>query len=119
MKRIFLLIVMGIVIINLPPARSFFPREDLLYSNANGSFTYDEVNYTGRNFDLCLDNFQAFKSVSKTDTVLFRVTSINILKFWRLGNYLTDRRYKLPYKSWTEIETLRGPIKNKTAFQAF
>lgn len=119
MKKVLVFILIAIVIINLPPTKWIFGREDILYSNANGSFTYDEVNYTGRNFDLCMDNFQAFKSISKTDTVLYRITPINILKIWRLGDYLIDKRYKLPYKPWKEIETVRGPVVNKTGFQAF
>lgn len=119
MKNVFVFILIVIVVINLPPMKWIFGREDILYSNANGTFTFNEINYTGRNFELCMDNFQAFKSINKRDTMLYRVTPKNALKLWRLGDYLIDSRYKLPYKSWKEIESLRGPISSRTAFQAF
>lgn len=119
MKKIFFFIVIAIIIINLPPVKWSFGREDILYSNANGTFTYNEVNYTGRNFELCMDNFNAFKSKNINDTVLYRVTPINILKVWRWADYLTKEKYKLKYKSWEEIEAKRGPITNKSNWQAF
>lgn len=119
MKKIVLFIVLLVIIINLPPAKWLFGQDDLFYSNANGTFTFDEVNYTGRNYKLCLENFQAFKSINKKDTLLFRITPKNVLKFWRWGDYLTKEKYKLPYKPWTEIEAVRGPIGNRTAWQSF
>jgi hypothetical protein len=119
MKKILLLVVVILIVINVPPLKWVFGQEDLLYSNSNGSFTFDEVNNSGRNYKLCMDNFEVFKSIHKENTLLFRVTPINILEFWRWGEYVTNEKYKLPYKSWKVIEGIRGPVKNKTNWQAF
>jgi hypothetical protein len=119
MKKILLFVLVIVVITNLPPIKWITGPDDILYSNANGTFTFDEANISGRNYELCMDNFYAFKSINEKDTVLFRITPINILEFWRWGDYLIKGKYKLPYKSWREIERIRGPIENKTNWQAF
>jgi hypothetical protein len=119
MKKAILVVIILIIIVNLPPVNGLTGHDDLLYSNANGSFTFDEANYAGRNFQLCMDNFQAFKSTGKKDTLLFRVTPRNVFKFWRWRDYLTKEKYNVPYKSWKEIELVRGPVGNRSAWQAF
>lgn len=102
----------------MPPLKWFF-EEDIRYSNFNGTFTFGEVNSTGRDYTLCLRNFQAFKAVHSNDTTLYRVTPMNILAFWRWGHYISEKKYKLQFRSWKEIEALRGSINNKTNWQAF
>ncbi len=119
MKKILIFVVIFVIIINLPPLKSIFGQEDVLYSNANGTFTFDEVNDNGRNYNLCIDNFEAFKEANKKDTLLYRITPKIIFKFWRWGEYLSNEKYTLPFKSWTEIKTVRGPIHYKTNWQAF
>ncbi|MCS3801060.1 hypothetical protein [Niastella sp. OAS944] len=119
MKKVIILIIIVVVLSNLPPLKWIVGPDDILYSNASGSFTFNELNYAGRNYQLCIVNFEAFKSVHKEDTLLFRITPINIFKFWRWNEYLTNDKYKLHYKSWKEIETKRGPLVNKTNWQAF
>src|SRR5689334_20343829 len=106
MKRILLLIAI-IILINIPPLNWISGHDDILYSNANGRFTFDEVNMSGRNYELCLVNFEAYKKSHTKDTVLYRINKINILKFWRWGDYLTKEKYRLPYKSWETIEATR------------
>jgi hypothetical protein len=119
MKRISVLITIIVIVANLPPAKWLAGPDDIAYSNENGTFTFDEVNSSGRDYKLCIENFQAFKATHSNDTLLFRITAINILAFWRWGNYLSEKKYKLRYKSWKEIEALRGPVVNKTNWQAF
>lgn len=119
MKKIVLLGLLIIVIINLPPTKWITGPDDILYSNAGGTFTFDEANYSGRDYDLCMENFSAYKLMDVNDTILYRVTPINILKIWRWADYLVKEKYKLNYKSWKEIEAKRGPITNKSNCQAF
>jgi hypothetical protein len=119
MKKVLLLFVIIICIINLPPVKWMAGPDDVYYSNVDGSFTFNEYNTSGRDYELCLRNFQVFKETENHDTTLYRITPKNILKIWRWGDYLTKDKYKLPYKSWEEIQTKRGPIKNKTNWQAF
>ena len=118
MKKIAIILIIFLVVINIPPVKYLTGPDDILYSNANGTFTFNEANYAGRNYELCKDNFLAFKSINSKDTLLYRINQINILKFWRWGDYLTKEKYKLPYKAWKEIEGIRGPIV-KTSWQAF
>jgi hypothetical protein len=118
MKKPALCLIIFIVVINIPPVKYITGPDDILYSNANGTFTFNEANFTGRNYSLCIDNFNAFKSVNKKDTILYRISHMNIAKIWRWGDYLTKEKYKLPYKAWKEIEGIRGPIV-KTSWQAF
>lgn len=117
--KYFVIILVLIVVTNLPPVKWLAGEEDIMYSNATGTFTFDELNYTGRNYQLCIDNFEAFKRIDKKDTVLYRISSKNVFKVWRWSDYLFKGKYTLPYKSWQEIESQRGPVQNKTAFQNF
>lgn len=43
-----------------------------------------------------------------TDTVLYRLFSINPLKFWTWYEYITNWRYRLPYANWKDIRKRRG-----------
>jgi hypothetical protein len=119
MKKYLIIFVIFIVVLNIPPIKYITGPDDILYSNANGTFTFNETNFTGRNYGLCIDNFNAFKIDNKKDTILYRITEMNFAKIWRWGDYLTKEKYELPYKSWQEIEFIRGPVVNRTGFQAF
>jgi hypothetical protein len=94
-------------------------REDVLYSNGNGTFTFDEDNVTGRDYKLCIRNFAAYKAENKHDTILYRLTPKEPYKFWRWIDYLSMEKYRLPFKDWRTIEAVRGPVENKTNWQAF
>jgi hypothetical protein len=119
MKKYTILFIIAVLLLNLPPMNLVLGPDDVSYSNNNGTFTFDESNASGRDYDLCIENFEAFKSAKHRDTILYRITAINLLKFWRWGIYFVDDKYKLPYKSWEDIERIRGPIQNKTAWQSF
>lgn len=119
MKKAIILVLIFIVVLNIPPIKWFVGSEDIMYSNINGSFTFVEANYAGRNYKLCIENFQVFKSNNKTDTVLYRISPINVLKIWRWFDYIMKDKYGLPYKAWEEIDVLRGTINNKSGWQDF
>lgn len=91
---------------------------DCSYSNATGSFTFEEMNTKERNFEMCRRKFEEFKKQS-TDATLYRLCEKNFLKFWNWGNYLFRQKFKLPYKSWDEIESKRGTLVAKSGFQDF
>ena len=118
MKRNILSVFAAIVNIKILSVK-WVVSKDLLYSNANGMFTFDEVNYANRNYQLCLNNFRVFKLINKKDTILYRLTSKNPIKVWRWADYLFNKKYKLPYKLFKEVEKIRGAVENKTAWQAF
>jgi hypothetical protein len=65
MKKILIFLAIILVVLNIPPIKYVTGPDDILYSNANGTFTFDEANFTGRNYNLCLRNFNAFKSLNK------------------------------------------------------
>ncbi|WP_207515962.1 hypothetical protein [Longitalea luteola] len=119
MKKFLLIIVSLIFITNLPPLNLITGPDDILYSNGNGTFTFAEVNTKGRNYDLCIRIFEAFKSAHNNDTILYRITPMYPFKFWRWGAYLTKKKYKLQYMSWKDIDAVRGKIRNKSTWQDF
>ncbi len=108
-----------LIIINLPPLKFLWGTDDCQYANAKGSFTFDEVNFQGRDYAMCIRRFQHFKANQAADTTLYRLCSINILYVWKYGDYLLNKKYRLTYKPWQEIETRRGTIINKSGFQDF
>lgn len=74
MKKLALGIISIVVFINLSFINWLTGPDDISYSTGNGSFTFDEFNTAGRNYKLCLRNFQTFKSLNSKDTVLYRIT---------------------------------------------
>ena len=107
------------IIINIPPIKFLFSSDDCKYSNANGAFTFEEMNFNERNYEMGEYKFQEFKKLNKNDTILYRLCPINILYVWKYGDYLFNKKYRLPYKPWQEIEALRKPVINKSGFQDF
>jgi hypothetical protein len=121
-RNIFITVLVIIIICNLPPAKELFyfsGQKDCEYSNFNGTFTFDEVNFAIRDFDMCMRKFDDFKQVDKSDTILYRLSEINYLQFWNYGDYLFRKKYRLPYMSWEVIKQRRGRVENKTGFQDF
>jgi hypothetical protein len=116
---ILLFLLFFIILSNLPPLRLFYKENDCRYSNGDGLFTYAEWNTEGDNFEECKYKFQDFKSKKLGDTVLYRVSSMNILHYWDYGKYLFAEKYRTPFRSWNEIKAIRGPIINKSGFQHF
>jgi hypothetical protein len=118
-KIILITIVVVLIALNTPPLKWIVGREDISYSNATGSFTFEEMNFKGRNYDMCLYRFNIFKDTARNDTILYRLDRINFLKFWRWSNYLSEYKYKLPYKSWQDIALKKSDTETKSGFQDF
>ena len=117
-----LIIVVILLVSNTRPAKAVFQAQgnsDCRYSNYNGSFTFEEMQFQSRDFAMCLRKFQEFKKQNNKDTILYRLCKTDVLKFWRYGDYLSEEKFKLPYMSWKEIEARRGALTNKSAFQDF
>lgn len=120
-KIIFIIILVFVVVSinNLPPIRWLYGSSDCMYSNSNGTFTYSEMQFKGDDFQSCQEKFYVFKTEKNGDTILYRLCPKNIFHFWDYGQYLFSAKYRLPYKSWDEIDKRRGPIINKSGFQDF
>jgi hypothetical protein len=114
-KFIVFIILVAIVAVN---AVSVSRNIDCSYSNSSGSFTFEEMNLKERNFEMCMRKFSEFKKQS-ADTVLYRLCKKNFLKFWNWSNYIFQKKFKLPYKSWKEIDERRGMVNAKSGFQDF
>jgi hypothetical protein len=115
-----LIALLGLILIcNIPPINMLLSLDDCRYSNNTGSFTFAEINIGGYDYNLCMNRFTDYKDQVRTDTILYRLTAMNPLCFWKYRNYLFDKKYRLPYKSWKDVEQTRGPIKNKSGFQDF
>ncbi|MBS1664722.1 MAG: hypothetical protein JST68_26995 [Bacteroidetes bacterium] len=122
MKRtvvVFVTIVSIVIINNVPPIRWLYGNTNCRFSNYNGTFTYAELQFNGDDFETCQEKFLLFKGKQNDDTVLYRLCPKNILHFWDYGQYIFSDKYRLPYKSWEEIDRKRGPITNKSGFQDF
>lgn len=114
-KSTILIIIIAIVVVNL----AMMTRNmDCSYSNSSGSFTFEEMNFKERNFRMCQNKMEEFKK-ENSDTVLYRLCPMNFLAFWNWGAYLYQKKFRLPYTSWEEIERKRGPVRNRSGFQDF
>jgi len=116
---IFISLFLFIAISNLPPIHWFYKQNDCWFSNGNGSFTFAEMSFQGDDFQQCSHKFLEFRKRKLGDTVLYRLCSMNIFYFWDYGEYIFSQKYKVPYKSWKEIESRRDPMANKSGFQDF
>jgi len=87
-----------------------------MYSNKSGSFTGIENPIEGRlfrkppggKFIINSPNQYQCNTIPYSDTIVYRLFTINPIKFWRWGEYIFDWRYRLPYSNWNEIEKKRG-----------
>ncbi len=97
---------------NFPPLKYVFDlsidSEYHKYSNYNGTFTF--VEFKGHNYEMMKRVYSEFKKTNSTkeDTTLYRVFSKNYFCFWRWKDYYEDKRFLLPYKSWSIIRHNRG-----------
>jgi len=115
-----IIIILGLIVFtNFSPINILFGSDECKYSNSTGSFTFEETNFGGYDYALCMNRFSEYKKQANVDTILFRLTSMNPLCFWKYRSYMADQKYRLPYKSWETIESARGPIRNKSGFQDF
>jgi hypothetical protein len=118
-KKAIVMFLVFLILCNLPPLKwpfTWFDHDDYRYSNDNGSFTYAEFQFKERDFAMGWRRFTDFKKECKcADTTLFRLNHNNPFKFWRYGDYLFKKKYRLPYQSWDKIEKRRGPIDHLNA----
>lgn len=119
MKKILVVLLIVLTVSNLPPVYWLYGEENCRFSNGDGLFTYAEMTFKGDNFKECMGKFIEFKKRNGNDTTLYRLCPKNVFHFWDYGQYLFSEKYRLPYKSWKEIEAKRGPVINKSGFQDF
>jgi len=98
-------------------AQTIFDR-NCSYSNYNGSFTYREMRFKGRDLRTAKLLFDDFKKQDQTDTVLYRLCGKQFWKVWKYPQYLFSEKYQLPYLSWTDIERRRKNVR-LSVFQDF
>ena len=113
-----IMIIVGLIVV-ANAASMTINNIDCTYSNYNGTFTFEEMNFNDRSFDMCLRKFEEYKKQAQRDTVLYRLCEKNFLKFWNWGTYLFADKFQLPYISWKEIESRRGLVTAKSGFQDF
>jgi hypothetical protein len=118
-SRIILIILILLVAVNLPPIKWLTGGNDCSYSNGDGSFTFGEMNFKEYNYQVCQARFKAYKTLDPSDTTLYRLSRINLLRFWRWGEYLFAPNYRLAFRDWQDIEAKRKPVVNKSGFQDF
>lgn len=98
----------------------FANANDVSYSNDNGTFTFEEINFNRRDFEMCRRRWQNYKQTNlKDNTTLYRITKKNYLQFWMWHTYVTDDRFKLPYKDWDSISDKRHVVSDKSSLQDF
>ena len=61
--------------------------------------------------------FTDFKEKKFGDTVLYRLSPMNVLHFWDYRFYLFSEKYRVPYRNWGEIEARRKPGGRRTVYQ--
>ena len=108
MKKIILIVISIILLANLLPLHIFLDEGHYRYSNADGSFTGIDIKSRKYNLSPVVPDSYRKEHPNSTDTLVYRVFWKNPLAFWRWRTYFTDKRYKLPYKSWEEIKKKRG-----------
>jgi len=111
--------IFTIILLNIPPIKYIFGNDDCRYSNANGSFTFQEANFNSRDYENAKWKFSEYKKRNSTDTIMYRLCRINLLYVWQYGDYLFSPKYRLPYKSLQEIEKKRGAVRHHSVFQDF
>jgi hypothetical protein len=112
-------VIFLLVIVNVPPINFLLGYDDCRYSNLDGTFTFEEMNSNNRNYAMAKYKFGEFKKSTTNDTILYRLCPINPLLVWKYGEYIFSEKYHLPYKNWSEVEGIRGPLKSQSGFQDF
>ena len=111
--------ILVIVLLNIPPIKFIFSNDDCRYSNANGSFTFQEANFNSRGYENAKWKFSEYKKRYSADTTLYRLCPMSPFYVWKYGDYLLSEKYRLLYKSWDEIENKRGLVQLRSVFQDF
>jgi len=109
------LLIIFVVISNIPPVKwiyTWFAPDDYDYSTYNGSFTFDEIQFKGRDFRMCKDLFIKLKESHELpdSSRLYRLNKISIWKFWRWSDYLFKEKYWLPFLNWADVQKRRGHV---------
>ena len=115
-----IVLFIAILFLNMLPIDKLFSDGSYYrYSNNNGSVTF--IEFKARDFEMMNRWFQSYRQVHpEADSIMYRLFKKNPLAFWRWRQYCWGKRYKLPYKSWSEIKFVRGKDpENKTGFQDF
>jgi hypothetical protein len=118
-KRVYrmtaILLLLTLLAFNLTPLNLLFKwsvdADYYTYSNYSGTVTVAEDWYKRK----LISNLSAFERVNpacatrgfESDTTMYRLFRKNPLAFWRWKDYLTDKRFDLPYADWNEIEKRR------------
>jgi hypothetical protein len=123
MKKAIVIILILVVISNLPYVKTipifFGDFMDYEYATTNGEFTFSEMNFKSRDYQMLPNRYTSFRNTGNPDTIIYRITWNNPLKFWRYYDYMTVPKCRLPYMSWKEIEARRGRVENLSGFQDF
>lgn len=100
-----------IVVSNLYPfttiIKKIFDERHFRYSTFDGGSTFFEIKQ--RDFRMAKLQFKQCVEANPgiSDKNMYRLFKINPFAFWRWGDYIFNERYRLPYKSWSEIEDFR------------
>lgn len=108
---LFVIIVMS----NFPPLKwiyTWFDQDDYNYTTYDGSFTFSESQFKGRDFKMCESTFTNLKTSGQLpdSSRLYRLNENSIWKFWRWGDYLLKKKYKLIFLDWSEVKQRRGNV---------
>lgn len=121
---LFLAFFLLISLSNLPPGKWILDlaidEYHYRYSNNNGTLTY--VEYKSHDTKGLLRGLNSYKKSfpESKDTIIYRLFKKDILCFWRWGDYIFDKRYKIPYRNWKKIVKERGyKLKYSTNWQDF
>jgi len=100
-KHILSIIIALILISNLPFV-NYFLKEDYTYSNADGSFQYNEEGGNGKSFWGCQRKYGYFlcqhPEKDTGDNQLYRTFTIKPWRFWQWGDMIFhSERFALPY----------------------
>jgi hypothetical protein len=101
LKNIIYAILIIIIAVNLP-FFDFFLQEEYTYSNADGSFTYNEESGKGQSFLTCERRFGYFlcqhPDKDQGDNRLYRTFTIKPWRFWEWREMVFNSdRFRLPY----------------------
>lgn len=100
MKKLLIGLAVIVVLTNLPPL-NYFLITRYTYSNADGSFTYNEEGGKGKSFKGCKRMYGYFLQdhPNVSNKQLYRTFKLQPWKFWEWYQYIfRNERFTLPYK---------------------
>ena len=127
MKKRYLILVTGLILVNFPPLNGILlgliDSNSFKYSNRNGSLTH--IQNFGFKSGGYIDKIWVEEKIIKEELKeiqenqeVFRLYRINPLCFWR-WNYYIFCSSNFKYKSWEEIEPNRVPYNPDNISQRF